>query len=872
MADNSTNTRSNLSDILARCELFASLTGNDREQIAAGCEQRTLPPGVLLLAEGDPGNEMYILIEGVLEVFKRAGGEEVILQRHDTPGAHIGDKALVESSDHLRRASVRSLSQSHVLVVPKAVFRQVMQLNPAIEEQMSAVHHRQLKQLSLVERSVMYRALALFDQESGWSREARFEPGQLIVADGDPPAAVYVIRSGSVKRCRLDESGELVTLSVLRDGQTFGGLAVLEDRPHSAAAIAVTPVELVIFDREQFLEATASVPELHGYLGAVSRVYAMSGGLVTTFDGKFRGLPAIVTVVRLDNGGDVIVNHVIDRAIYSASMELPPDAVCEEYAYRDEKHRILRILTLHEGELVRVHAEGPWPELSGVHRLLLERATPSRDALAQFCASGHLLDSPPARLTVGSDAILCQCLELTRIGIESAIADGAATLEDLARETGATTVCGTCTVSIASLLQSTDQAVGLIEEIEVTPDVRSYRFSPVASGDDFGDGLRSEEADDRTEPEPLRPAYPGQHVVVSAEIDGNWVQRPYTITSTPGCTEWREITVKREDHGFLSNWLFKRPDDPRLRLSHPKGDFWIDPQRAETVVCLVAGIGMTPALAIARGIVEAGSSQTLYIDYSARTRVDFAYRPELDELAAQHANITVNYRATGGREHLDLEAVRAIRARLPNARFLVCGPSAYMEAARSMLLDAGVRPARIRMEVFTPTGHAPLALGPEHDKAKLPLAIVTIGLCALYLLQTTYDWAPSSLVALQQIDAYRIVTGSVLIALVGYQWYLPYLRWTRRLAASASRRHLFLGLLAPVALFFHSVSFGFAYTVVLSTLFVSNAIVGALDRNVFRHPEAHRTWHRFWLLAHVPASCVITALALIHMVYALAYK
>ena len=111
----------------------------------------------LLLVEGDTGNEMYVLIDGVLEVFKQAGGEEVILQRLDEPGAHIGDMALLESGSGVRIASVRSTRDSRVLVVPKEVFLDAMQLNPAVEEQLGAVHHRQIKQLSLVEQSVMYR-------------------------------------------------------------------------------------------------------------------------------------------------------------------------------------------------------------------------------------------------------------------------------------------------------------------------------------------------------------------------------------------------------------------------------------------------------------------------------------------------------------------------------------------------------------------------------------------------------------------------------------------------------------------------------------------------------------------------------------------
>ena len=153
MAEETPGSDTNLGDILAHCELFTSLTHIDCEMIASGCELRSIAAGSLLLAEGDAGEEMYVLVDGVLEVFKQAGGEEVILQRVDEPGAHMGEMALLEFSDQIHRASIRSLCDSHVLVVPQAVFLQALQLSPAIEEQMRVVHHRQNQQLSLVEGS-----------------------------------------------------------------------------------------------------------------------------------------------------------------------------------------------------------------------------------------------------------------------------------------------------------------------------------------------------------------------------------------------------------------------------------------------------------------------------------------------------------------------------------------------------------------------------------------------------------------------------------------------------------------------------------------------------------------------------------------------
>ena len=112
----------------------------------------------------------------------------------------------------------------------------------------------------------------------------------------------------------------------------------------------------------------------------------------------------------------------------------------------------------------------------------------------------------------------------------------------------------------------------------------------------------------------------------------------------------------------------------------------------------------------------------------------------------------------------------------------------------------------------------------------------------------------------------------MLLAFIGYQWRLPYLRLAGRLAQTAARRHSFMGVLAPVLLYLHSVSLGYAYTFVLALLFVLNTMVGVADKSLIRDPQRRQRFHRIWLVAHVPSSLVITVLALIHMIYALAYK
>ena len=127
------------------------------------------------------------------------------------------------------------------------------------------------------------------------------------------------------------------------------------------------------------------------------------------------------------------------------------------------------------------------------------------------------------------------------------------------------------------------------------------------------------------------PTLPGQHVVVQARIRGRWVERPYTIASVPGTDGCYELVVRRERQGLLSRWLFDQLNEGgALRLSPPQGTFCIAPGHAQDVVFLAGGIGITPALAMARSMVMLPGSWALAIDHSVSTEEQGVYRGEFE--------------------------------------------------------------------------------------------------------------------------------------------------------------------------------------------------------------------------------------------------
>jgi CRP-like cAMP-binding protein len=91
--------------------------------------------------------------------------------------------------------------------------------------------------------------------------ERVLEAGEVLFAEGEPPALVARILAGAVEVVKRAGEGEIV-LARLGPPEHVGEMAVLEGRPRSATVRARERTRLALIGREAFLEQVASEPEL----------------------------------------------------------------------------------------------------------------------------------------------------------------------------------------------------------------------------------------------------------------------------------------------------------------------------------------------------------------------------------------------------------------------------------------------------------------------------------------------------------------------------------------------------------------------------------------------------------------------------------
>ena len=115
---------------------------------------------------------------------------------------------------------------------------------------------------------------------------ARFEPGQTIFREGDAPDHAYLIESGAVE-ITAERAGRPVVLSRLGPGDLLGEMAVIDDSPRTATAVALEPTVALVIDRGQINERLAQTDpivrallegQLKRYRGALAAMQGKAGG------------------------------------------------------------------------------------------------------------------------------------------------------------------------------------------------------------------------------------------------------------------------------------------------------------------------------------------------------------------------------------------------------------------------------------------------------------------------------------------------------------------------------------------------------------------------------------------------------------------
>ncbi len=177
---------------------------------------------------------------------------------------------------------------------------------------------------SLLRRASLFHFLSdeHFEKLRLLLREEHYDFGDIIVRQGEPADAFYVLLSGRARVVKADPAGTEIVLATLKPGDSFGEAALAEGGTRSATVRCSTGVEALRLDRVDFLDLIAQNPGLRQHLEMTARHRSLHGFLYEFSNFGRLPLPALrdliekLEPVEVAKGRDIIRQGDVPGAMY----------------------------------------------------------------------------------------------------------------------------------------------------------------------------------------------------------------------------------------------------------------------------------------------------------------------------------------------------------------------------------------------------------------------------------------------------------------------------------------------------------------------------------------------------------------------------
>lgn len=184
----------------------------------------------------------------------------------------------------------------------------------------------------------------------------------------------------------------------------------------------------------------------------------------------------------------------------------------------------------------------------------------------------------------------------------------------------------------------------------------------------------------------------GQHLGVNVEINGVIHKRRYSLSRAEAIdaasAETVQITVKRVAGGLVSNYLHDhiRAGDV-IALELAEGDFVLPSELPNSLLILTAGSGITPVFSQLATLLNQRYQGDIEFVHYVRSPADRIFGKQLEALAEQHANLSVQwcFESAEGQAKPERFSAKQLAKRVADYQqrhTLLCGPAGFMEAVR----------------------------------------------------------------------------------------------------------------------------------------------------------------------------------------------
>jgi len=237
------------------------MSGQELNAFIESLNLRTVEDGEKIVTTGDEGNFLFLIGMGSVQlVAKTASGERKVIRQLDE-GDFFGEQAFMSRGAYQDDAI--ALGATAVMEIDRATFDSWVEKFPGIQQTVEEFYRKRVLERVLAV-SPLFRGIPAeaYEALTRYFKRNSFADGEVVVAQGDQGDSCYLIRSGKVVVSTEDfrHPGKMIALGTLSEGEFFGEVALLSDKPRTATVIALGKTEVMELTKEDFDAIVAKFP------------------------------------------------------------------------------------------------------------------------------------------------------------------------------------------------------------------------------------------------------------------------------------------------------------------------------------------------------------------------------------------------------------------------------------------------------------------------------------------------------------------------------------------------------------------------------------------------------------------------------------
>ncbi|MFO0597290.1 MAG: cyclic nucleotide-binding domain-containing protein [Myxococcaceae bacterium] len=248
--------------------LFADLERDAFLDLVELADYRELKEGDVICREGEPLDRIYVLVAGKAEVTRQTDGEPKTL-------AFLGGGSIFGEISMLTGAAptttITAVTDCDVLEIEREDLNQLARSFPSVPATLASfAQHRMAR--NLIATSPLFALVPEVERPALLQRFnfVALGPGEKAIVEGEPVQGLVLILAGELVVQKEDPGGGVVSLSILREGDIAGEIALLKGLRATATVAASRKTAIALLERKAFEDLLRQHPKIREFLEGLS--------------------------------------------------------------------------------------------------------------------------------------------------------------------------------------------------------------------------------------------------------------------------------------------------------------------------------------------------------------------------------------------------------------------------------------------------------------------------------------------------------------------------------------------------------------------------------------------------------------------------